>query len=41
MYEPFLTAFPNARRMIVGGSAAGAHTLNEFLCDEVAFPWER
>ncbi len=37
----FLKTYPEARRMVIGGSAAGAHPFEEFLRDEVLFPWER
>ncbi len=35
----FLARYPQAQRIVVGGSAAGACTVEEFLLDESGLPW--
>ena len=35
----FLRAYPEATRIVVGGSAAGAVTVEDFLLGNVALPW--
>lgn len=35
----FLSRYPEATRIVVGGSASGAVTVEDFLLDKVALPW--
>lgn len=35
----FLRKYPEATRIVVGGSASGAVTVEDFLSDKVALPW--
>lgn len=37
----FLQKYPNAFRMMIGGSSAGAYSLEEFLASRVKFPWDK
>lgn len=35
----FLKRYPEATRIVVGGSATGAVSIEDFLCDRVSLPW--
>jgi hypothetical protein len=35
----FLSKYPEAQRLVVGGSAHGSSTVEEFLLGEAELPW--